>query len=69
MPEGRGGKLINVALSQSSYYWANGPRLHFGLGQADVVEEVAVTWPDGAVQTWRNVKAGQVFNAVRERVR
>lgn len=64
-----GRTMVNVALSQSSYYSANDPRVHFGLGRAGEAEEMSVTWPDGAMQTWRNVKAGQVFNAVRERAR
>ena len=35
------------------------PRLHFGLGTADKIEELAVTWPDGKVQTLNNLKANQ----------
>ncbi len=29
--------------------------LHFGLGQADVVDEVEITWPDGTVETYRDL--------------
>jgi hypothetical protein len=36
----------------SSYLASNDPRAHFGLGPADAVESVRVTWPDGAVETF-----------------
>ncbi len=35
------------------------PRLHFGLGTADKIEELAVTWPDGKVQKFNNLEANQ----------
>ena len=37
---------------------------HFGLGKADVVEELRVQWPSGAVQTLRNVSPNQVLTVV-----
>lgn len=35
------------------------PRLHFGLGKANKIEELAVTWPDGKVQKLNNLEANQ----------
>jgi hypothetical protein len=40
-------------------------RLHFGLGAAATVKELTVTWPSGATQTLKNVKADQIL-VVRE---
>lgn len=53
-----------VHLSQSGYYSCNDPRLHFGLGSAEKVDRMEVTWPGGAVETWTNLPAGRVFKAV-----
>jgi len=36
---------------------------HFGLGTADTVTAVKVTWPDGKVQEWSNIPANQVLAA------
>ncbi|MBD3222543.1 M6 family metalloprotease domain-containing protein, partial [bacterium] len=36
-------------------------RVHFGLGTADVVDSLRVTWPDGSVQTEYDVASGQVL--------
>ena len=37
--------------------------VHFGLGQAAVVDEVRVRWPSGTVQTLRDVAANQALTA------
>ena len=37
------------------------PFLHFGLGKADSVEEILVTWPDGKVQTLLGLAANQLL--------
>ena len=33
--------------------------LHFGLGKANNIEELQITWPDGKIQTIKNVAANQ----------
>ncbi len=58
-----GRTLTNVVLSQSSYFSVNDPRPHFGLGRAATVDALTVTWPNGAVETWRGVKPNQIFAA------
>jgi hypothetical protein len=35
-----------------SYLCSNDPRAHFGLGQADRVDEIAVLWPDGKEESF-----------------
>jgi hypothetical protein len=42
------------------------PRLHFGLGQAEVADVVEIQWPDGAVERWENVKANQTLKLVHK---
>ena len=54
--------------SQTAWYfvspsYASGSltELHFGLGEFDRADEVAVTWPDGKVQTFQSVPARTVY--------
>jgi hypothetical protein len=37
-------------LSGGSYASTSDPRLHFGLGDATVIDEIEVHWPSGAVE-------------------
>jgi hypothetical protein len=50
--------------SQSSFYSANDPRLHFGLGAAESAD-LYIRWPNGLQETIANVAAGQLVT-VRE---
>ncbi len=52
------------ATSAGSYACANDKRLHFGLGDSDSAT-VAVSWPSGAHQTLKEVRADQ-FLEIRE---
>jgi len=55
-----GGKTQALAvMSQSSYYSANDPRLHFGLGPA-ATADLEIRWPSGAKETIRAVKANRL---------
>ncbi len=45
----------------SSYLCQNELRLHFGLGQAAVVERVTVHWPGGESVTTRGLTAGRAY--------
>jgi hypothetical protein len=54
------GAVVTVAAGQrtwrrtlnpcSSYLGTHDPRLHFGLGEADVVDAIEVLWPDGTLE-------------------
>jgi hypothetical protein len=57
----RTGSLVQKRLVQSgsSYISQEDKRLHFGLGKAQHVDSVEVTWPDGTTTTMKNVKANQ----------
>jgi hypothetical protein len=55
-----GGKVqAQAALSQSSFYSCNDPRLHFGLGAFGSVD-IEVFWPNGLHERFRNIKANQL---------
>ena len=47
---------VNTAVGYGS---ASDRRVHFGLGEADVVRELTITWPSGRTQTLIGVKADQ----------
>jgi hypothetical protein len=47
--------------SGSSYCSASHVPVLFGLGENDRIDQVELTWPDGKVQTLRDVKAGQIL--------
>ena len=55
----RGKKQAQAVMSQSSFYSANDPRLHFGLG-AERSVDIDVNWPSGASEKFKNVSADQV---------
>ena len=46
--------------SSSGYVSTNDPRIHFGLGNNEVVDFIEVIWPSGKIQKLENIKAGQV---------
>jgi hypothetical protein len=47
-------------LSQSSFFSANDPRLHFGLGTAKSVD-LDVRWPSGLKQSFRGVVTNRII--------
>ncbi len=55
------GKKIQAqeVLSQSSFYSASDPRLHFGLG-GETSADLAIRWPSGMRQTLKGVEANQI---------
>jgi hypothetical protein len=55
-----------VRRSTTGYLSQNDPRIHFGLGDAQVVEKVEIRWPSGAVQVLENVEAGQILKIEEE---
>ncbi len=53
LPDGT--ELVRWILAGSSYLSSEDPRAHFGLGQADVVTQLRVRWPDGSETTLDDV--------------
>ena len=50
-----------VRLAGDSYLSSSDPRLHFGLGDASVVDSISVRWPSGVVQNIGSRPAGQII--------
>jgi hypothetical protein len=46
-------------MSQSSFYSANDPRLHFGLSTAESAD-LEVHWPNGGVEKYTNIAANRL---------
>ena len=62
-----GGKVqVFEYRSARSFLTACDPRLHVGLGQTDVVDEIAIRWPSGRSQVLRQVPADRALEIVEE---
>ena len=61
-----GRRLEREAHAGSSYLSSEDPRLHFGLGDDEAVDEVRVVWPDGTTTLKRSVRANQVLTVDEE---
>jgi len=48
----------------SSYISTNDPRLHFGLAGDSVMDKVEIRWPDGFVETLKNVASDAIYTIV-----
>lgn len=60
-----GGKTqVAQKRSTAGYLSQNDPRLHFGLGNAEMIEKIEVRWPSGNKQTLENIKVNQILNIV-----
>lgn len=49
----------------SGYATQNSMRLHFGLGQSTVVDQITVHWPDGTVENFTSVPANKRYLAIQ----
>ena len=56
---------IDEVMSGSSYYSQNDLRLHFGLGKANKVDDLAIAWPSGLKETFKHLPVNQ-FVVVEE---
>lgn len=59
--EAAGQRQVNEVRSGSSYLSHDDMRVHFGLGQAAVVDKVTLRWPSGIVQILEKVAVNQVL--------
>jgi hypothetical protein len=55
------GAQFATVTTTSSYLSASDRRVHFGLGENGVVQEIQVRWPSGIVQTLKDVHANQIL--------
>jgi hypothetical protein len=64
--ESGGKKQVAVRRSTTGYLSQNDPRIHFGLGDATMVNRVEIKWPSGHVQELENLKANQIVTVTEE---
>src|SRR6185369_13069427 len=50
-------EINNVA----SYLSSNDTRLHFGLGQAKIIQQIEILWPSGTRQVLKDVPVNQIL--------
>ena len=56
------GRVLRQTLQAGDSFLAQSSKtLHFGLGEAEQIEQVRVVWPDGSEQRVRGVEAGDVL--------
>ena len=55
------GSQFNEATTAVGYNSSSDKRVHFGLGDADVIDRLDLIWPSGVKQTLLHVKADQVL--------
>ncbi|HKK72872.1 MAG TPA: FG-GAP-like repeat-containing protein [Candidatus Krumholzibacteria bacterium] len=53
--------LMRDRWSSTGYLSQDGPEVHFGLGDATVVDELTITWPRGQVDVFENVPVNQTL--------
>lgn len=59
LPDGR--ELVRRSVAGGSYLSSEDPRLHFGLGEAEVVPELRVRWPGGGTTVLEDVGANRII--------
>lgn len=50
----------------SGYASQNTLTLHFGVGEAEVIDELIIQWPSGIEETYKNLPVNQIFTATEE---
>ena len=48
-------------MSSSGYLSQSDPRLHFGVGNATVIDTIELHWPTGIIQTLQNIDVNQIM--------
>ncbi len=59
-------KQVEDLIPSRGYMSQGDPRLHFGLGKAQVADSVEIRWPDGTVEKMEKVKANQFLKLVHK---
>jgi len=58
---------IDEVRAGDSYISHSDWRLHFGLGDAAMIDEITVRWPSGAVEKLTKLKTDQVIKIVERK--
>jgi hypothetical protein len=62
----KAGKLVQTGEVRAggSYISSNDPRLHFGLGGQDKIDQVEIRWPNGDKEILKNVSADCIYTII-----
>jgi hypothetical protein len=55
------GRQFATVSTAGSYLSSSDKRVHFGLGQDKVAQEIEIRWPSGIVQKLKNIQADQIL--------
>ena len=56
-----GKSYVQECRCPSAFLSQGDPRIHFGLGQASIVQRIQIKWPSGTVQTLADVRVDQIL--------
>ena len=56
--------LIREHVSGEGYFSSNAQEVHFGLGGAEQIDSLTITWPSGSVEEIKNIKPNQTITRV-----
>jgi hypothetical protein len=59
------GKQIRVYQPSTGYLSSSDPRIHFGTGRHEVVDEIEIIWPDGDREILKNVRCDQYLSVAK----
>lgn len=60
-----GGVPLRRTVGSSSYLSQDSRRVHIGLGTATKIDRLEVRWLRGSLDTWTNIAANQIYDAVQ----
>jgi hypothetical protein len=55
------GQQVREINNVASYLSSSDVRLHFGLGQAKIVQQIEILWPSGTRQVLKDVPGNQIL--------
>lgn len=53
-------------MANRGYFSASQSLAHFGIGNTNTIERITITWPNGKIQTLKDIKANQKLNIAYE---
>ena len=56
--------MIREISQENGIHACNGPRLHFGLGEAEQADSVIIRWPSGNIDTYTNIRSDRFYKAI-----
>ncbi|HIN84402.1 MAG TPA: hypothetical protein EYM90_05840, partial [Phycisphaerales bacterium] len=57
---------IREHVSGEGYFSSNAQEVHFGLGDAEIIDSLSITWPNGKTQEITDIKPNQTLTVVED---